>query len=212
MHRSLWICPNGLNDGSWHHMTTFVHVTITARVDGKSLVLLDCNGRKIRCIDAALARVASQEVQQQLAFRAAWHCSLVAKINAYEARRKRLEMSPWDRKFAMWVDSVRIRRNRSAWLRTVTVRSSTKKRCNKRFSRESRPDWSSAIQLLYLQYHGRLHEVRYRKSNPWRLWAQTVASNHRRKGHRYVKVRCGDGKAAGSQDSLTGVQMCIDWP
>lgn len=152
----------------------FTTVTLTAEVSGKNLVLLNRHGGKIAALETSLACPVTAESLGKIKLRKQWN-SAFSRMKAQLANKvSHASKSAWNRKCATWHASLRWRDNR--------VKSPAKAyaRC---FSSRVRKDWSLAVKAMYSQYRNRLHEARKRKQNPWRLWAQTVSCNHRKKGN-----------------------------
>ncbi len=187
----------------------YITVTLTARIDGECVVLLDAHGRKIAAIATSDAICASDSTVSSIETQREWQHAFSGMMLSLGNKHRRLTATPWQSKIGVWMKSLRWRRNRQ--------RAQVKTR-SKKYSEASRPDWTAAVSCLLHQYNGRLHEARLRKSNPWRLWAQTVAGNHRKKGVMYADcsiqkeaARAGDCQAVGKETGRSEVQMRIDW-
>lgn len=156
---------------------TYITVTLTARVDGECVVLLNALGKKIAVMPAVEAIPADEKTVHSIELRHKWKHAFSGMMGSLNKKQKRFDQSPWKSKVAVWQKSLRWRRNRQR------PQAKAKSKC---YSEESRPDWAAAILCLLSQYNSRLHEYRLRTRNPWRLWAQTVAVNNRKKGVMYA--------------------------
>lgn len=181
------------------HYTT---VELTARVEGDEVVLLDRDGKKIKRLSRHIAVVMSRDAFAAIT----WKASFTGMINSIKANERRMGRSAWQTKCDGWLVSLRHRRNRKRW----DSKHVTQKKASCRYSSLSRPDWGAAVKCLYVQYHNRLHEHRLRQKNPWRLWAQTVIGNHRKKGKRRAESIVRNSEAIGKQIETAGIQMRIN--
>ena len=185
-------------------------VTLSALIVGDSVRLVDVHGKKIAVLPLDLVRKASSETTDAMLLRAHWKHAFAGMIGSLNNKHKSMQATAWKRKIQVWQASLRWRRNR---LRPTTKSESI------RYSEHVRPDWNRAVRALLMQYNNRLHEARLRRANPWRLWAQTVAGNHRKKGamrdDRRNKAKenegVSDGRATGRVASHAAIQMRIDW-
>jgi hypothetical protein len=187
----------------------YTTVTLTARVDGECVILLDVHGKKIAVLPARDAITSDVKTISSIELRHQWKHAFSGMMGSLNNRQRRFAQSPWQSKFGVWTTSLRWRRNRK--------RPQFKQR-SKKYSQASRPDWASAVSCLMSQYNGRLHEHRLRTTNPWRLWAQTVAGNHRKKGtmhaDRSIQKKAnsvGDCETTGKEIAGSTIQVCINW-
>lgn len=187
-----------------------IAVTLSALVDGNMVRLVDSNGKKIAVIPLEIAEEASVATTEAMLLRAKWKHAFAGMIGSLNNKHKSRQVTAWQRKIQVWQASLRWRRNRQ--------KPHFKQR-SKKYSEASRPDWAAAVSCLLSQYNGRLHEARLRRANPWRLWAQTVAGNHRKKGamrddrREYTEKAegAGDSRPTRSPSSTAAVQMQLDW-
>jgi hypothetical protein len=187
-----------------------IAVTLSALADGSTVRLVDSNGKKIAVIPLDVAGEASLATTEAILLRANWKHAFAGMIGSLNNKHKSRQTTAWKRKIQVWQVSLRWRRNRT---RPATK---TQARC---YSEHVRTDWSRAALAMLAQYNNRLHEARLRRANPWRLWAQTVAGNHRKKGAMRDDRRneakenkgAGYGHAAGKSASQAAIQMRIDW-
>lgn len=201
-----------MNDGASAVMADphIIAVTLSALVDGNMVRLVDSNGKKIAVIPSEIAGEASRATTEAMLLRAKWKHAFAGMIGSLNNKHKSMQATAWQRKIQVWQASLRWRRNRQ--------RPQFKQR-SKKYSEASRPDWAAAVSCLLSQYNGRLHESRLRRANPWRLWAQTVAGNHRKKGAMRDDRRdyaektesVSDSQPARSSSATAAVQMQIDW-
>lgn len=185
-------------------------VTLSALVVGDSVRLVDVHGKKIAVVPLRLVGTASSQTTDALLLRAKWKHAFAGMSASLNSKHKSMQTTAWKRKIQVWQASLRWRRNRE---RPITKNHS---RC---YSGHVRTEWSRAVLALLAQYNNRLHEARLRRANPWRLWAKTVAGNHRKKGAMRDDRRneakenksVGDGHATGRSASQAAIQMRIDW-
>jgi hypothetical protein len=188
-----------------HSDAKIVTVTLTAVIRDGQATLLDANGKRLRRTDVSVLRPMSQLEVKRLVVRAKWHASIRGMVQQHCSKIAYKSQSQWDRKFVNWLKSVRMRNNRPYWR--------NKKQPSNRYTKETRPHWEAAVRCLLMQYDHRLHEHRKRKANPWRLWSQTVAGNHRKKGERHARqaIQKADGSSVGKEARRTSIQMQINW-
>jgi hypothetical protein len=187
----------------------YVTVTLTARVSGDSVVLLDVHGKKIASVRASDAVRASDGTISSIETRRKWQHAFAGMMGAINNEHKRLAKTAWEVKTQTWLKSLRWRRNRN------NPPAKSLSRC---YSPAVRPNWDAAVVALVRQYNSRLNERRLRKSNPWRLWAQTVAGNLRKKAmmrndfsaQKETQI-VRDSEAARKEVGRPEVQVCIDW-
>ena len=151
-------------------------VCLSAVVVGDKVRLLDRNGKHIAVIDASLACETSEETSAEIILRAHWAQSFAGMMGSHMRKLACYSSTAWDRKIGMWITVVKCRRNRN--------RPISKKKAI-RYSEQARPNWDKALSCMFAQYNNRLHERRLRTANPWRLWAQTVSGNQRKKRERH---------------------------
>lgn len=165
----------------------YVTVTLSARVAGDRLVILDVHGKRIAVVPSSDAIPLSEQFIKSIELRNEWKAAFSGMLGSLNSKRMRMLASPWDVKIKTWMVSLRHRRNRK----------SARYGKNFRYSDENRKDWSHAIKCLLAQYNNKLGEYRLRNKNPWRLWAQTVAGNHRKKGCVYADSSVQEKKKRG---------------
>jgi hypothetical protein len=187
----------------------YVTVMLTARVLGDSFVLLDVHGKRIAVVPAIDAVECSKHTINSIEMRTKWREAFSGMLGSLGSKRHRMQKSPWEIKIQTWMASLRHRRNRKV------VRYGK----NFRYSDEKRKMWSDAVTCLLSQYNQKLCEYRLRSKNPWRLWAQTVSGNHRKKGCVYAdssvpqeKERSkSNGETVGANVDQQGIQMQLHW-
>jgi hypothetical protein len=154
----------------------YVTVTLSARMSGDRFVILDVHGKRIAVLPLSDAIPLSEQSIKSIELRNEWKSAFSGMLGSLNSKRLRMLALPWDVKIQTWMTSLRHRRNRR----------SARYGKNFRYSDEKRKDWSHAVTCLLAQYNNKLGEYRLRNKNPWRLWAQTVAGNHRKKGCFYA--------------------------
>jgi hypothetical protein len=184
-------------------------VCLSAVVVGDKVRLLDRNGKRIAVIDASLACETSEETSAEIILRANWAQSFAGMMGSYTNKLAYVSQTGWDRKIGTWLKSICCRRNRN--------RPITKKKAI-RYSAEARPNWDKAIDCLFMQYNNRLHEHRLRTANPWRLWAQTVSGNHRKKREQHEDSSVSEeadvqhfSQGSGASAEGSAIQMRMQW-
>lgn len=187
----------------------YVTVTLTARVAGGDVVLLNANGKKIAAIAAPDAACVSECTINSIELRHEWRTAFAGMIGSIHSTRRRILRTPWENKVSTWMKSLRFRRNRQ------------RPRYNKnfRYSDEKRRVWSDAVRCMLSQYNNKLHEHRLRTKSPWRLWAQTVAGNHRKKRFVYAdssaeektQFGIGYGKTVRAKVEQPVIQLQLQW-
>ena len=122
------------------------------------------------CADVNAALLAAKKAQGE----SAWRMVLGQCAGRLE-QKMQAEISnaenPWRRKCQTWIVSLRHRRNR---LRIT--RSSPNS-----YTDAVRPDWNSWASVSLKRLRAIETELTKRAENPWRVWAQTVSSNHRQR-------------------------------
>ena len=184
-------------------------VTLSALIVGGRARLVDGNGKRIAVISLEVASEASDEAMNSMLVWADWNRAFAGMLNSLHCHRIRMRVSPWETKTQTWMKSLRLRRNH----RKLQYGD------NSRYAEKTRPNWGAAVACLLQQYSNRLREHRLRSKNPWRLWAQTVVGNHRKKRLVYAdssiqeETKCGigDSKAVGAETARPEVQVRIDW-
>ena len=179
----------------------YVTVTLTARVSGDYVVLLDAHGKKIARVPLSVAHTASQSVLESISIKQKWKASFGGMIHFLSQRNKRLSATEWERKIATWQKSLRLRRNRPHVFKAQS----------RRFSPDVRKTWDDAIRCLMSQYLSARNEYLLRKKNPWRLWAQTVSGNHRKKTNAGQDRTISDSETIAAKTGRTEFQVCFDW-
>lgn len=184
----------------------YIIVELVARVEGDEVVLLDSSGKKVARMPASTASAASVDTLNKVELRMKWRGAFGGMINGLRGKVDRLQQTAWQRKFAVWQTSVRMRRNRQRH----NAAKANPKTAARRFTHDSRPDWKAAIKCMVAQYHNIIRENVRRKKNPWRLWAQTVSGNLRKKAIRNEREIVCDGEATGKQTAQPAVHVQFD--
>lgn len=165
----------------------YVTVTLTARVDGDDLVLLDANGKKIGHVVHGKAFEASPGTIALIETRREWRYSIRQMLACNAKRHIRSSATDWDRKISTWLSAVRFRRNRP---------EQSKMSHERRIIRwtQKRPDWEKAIRLMVCRNRCVVYRSVNRESSPWRVWTETVAANIKARRRRYEDY-CAWGQA-----------------
>lgn len=184
----------------------YIIVELVARVEGDEVVLLDSNLQKIAKLHRSRASLASRDTIRSIELVVQWRAAFKGMVHSINAKNERLQQTPWQKKCGVWTTSIRHRRNRKIWNNQHFRRKSVAKR----FSEESRPSWEAAIKCMLYQYINKTTEYRLRQKNPWRLWAQTVIGNHRKKGKRREESILRNSQATRAQTATAGVHVCAE--
>ena len=152
----------------------YVNVTLTARVEGDRVVLIDGNGNPIRAIPAVDARTADASVLEAIELRHTWSSALAGMIGGNLKATQRHKRSAWDAKISVWVVSLRHRRNRTRPSRSRSGPPRPKFRSQ---------TWEERLDHLTAQHIKWKRKCESRESNPWSLWAETVSGNLRKRGY-----------------------------
>jgi hypothetical protein len=187
----------------------YITVTLTARVSGDSVVLLDAHGKKIAVVPSSVAECTTNGTIKSIEVKHEWRRAFSGMIGSIHNKRSRILRTPWEIKISTWMKSLRLRRNRPKPYYCK----------NFRYSDEKRKVWSDAVRCLLSQYNNRLHEHRLRAKSPWRLWAQTVAGNHRKKKSDYADCSIREkkeqgvshGEATRTKTGKPDVQLQLHW-
>ena len=163
----------------------YVTVTLTARLEGDRVVLIDGNGNPIRAIRAIDAHTADESVIEAIELRHTWSSALAGMIGGNLKSTQRHKRSAWDAKISVWVVSLRHRRNRTRPRRSRSGPPRPK------FRSET---WEQRLDHLTAQHIKWKRKCESREATPWSLWAETVSGNLRKRG--YVNE---DIKAVGQQ-------------
>jgi hypothetical protein len=185
----------------------YITVTLTARVSGDSVVLLDAHGKKIAVIPALSAECTTIGTIKAIEVRHEWRHAFMKMIAYNGHRHTSSRHDKWHRKTQSWLASLRHRRNRPE-----ECRKSHERRANRWI--EKRPNWDEAFTLMLKRNDCVFHRHRHRAKNPWRVWAETVAANikSRRRRHEddYEAIQANAVRSS-EQTGGTGVQVRFDW-
>lgn len=152
----------------------YVTVTLTARLEGDRVVLIDGNGNPIRAIRAIDAHTADESVLEAIELRHTWSSALAGMIGGNLKATQRHKRSAWDAKISVWVVSLRHRRNRTRPRRSRSGPPRPK------FRSET---WEQRLDHLTAQHIKWKRKCESREANPWSLWAETVSGNLRKRGY-----------------------------
>ena len=152
----------------------YVNVTLTARVEGDRVVLIDGNGNTIRAIREIDARTADASVLKAIELRHTWSSALAGMIGGNLKATQRHKLSAWDAKISVWVVSLRHRRNRTRPSRSRSGPPRPKFRSQ---------TWEERLDHLTAQHINWKRKCESREANPWSLWAETVSGNLRKRGY-----------------------------
>lgn len=184
-------------------------VTLTCYEADGVIVVLDSRGKRLAVTSKTHAKIVPQESIIASEHRRMWSLSANGWMGSRNSTNHRMSRSCWDKKASMWLGVVRMRRNRT---RPLKIRK-TDRQC----VRWQRSSWDDAIRCMEYQFRNRTYKERTRQSNPWILWAETVAGNLRTRGTRYVtasserSVLVGHEKRIASQARAAAIQMRIEW-
>ena len=183
-------------------------VTLTAIDNGSSVTLLDCFGKRIAKVPRHIAQetceVTSSKIQRTLD----WQDAYIKCSKQHHGRKKRKELSGWEKQAHVWHRSLRFRRN--------SLRSKERKQtqCKKHVSDTPR-SWHEACFVLRKNYVQKVCNERLRERNHWRLWAETIYSNLRKRKDIHEQKKHGNGFPDNSaicfDTGTTGRQMCLEW-
>lgn len=190
-------------------MKRIVTVTLTAIQHGDTVRILDANGKRVGSIPLVAAAPASEDVVKSLAFKIEWQLAFSRMMGGLNSKTQRMQKTRWERKIQVWQASLRWRRNR---------RQEVFKSPSRKYTPHARPTWQHAVNAMLRQYNFRLHESRLRKNNPWRVWAQTVSGNHRKRraiinerNQEKALQSVSDGSGFGIATGTTELQMQLHW-
>lgn len=184
----------------------YIIVELVGRVEGDEVVLLDSDLQKVAKIHRDRASLANKETIESIERVVEWRAAFRGMVHSINAKNDRMQQTPWQKKCGTWTTSIRHRRNRKNW----NDQHFKRKSLAKRYSDESRPTWDAAIKCMLYQYINKTTESRLRQKNPWRLWAQTVIGNHRKKGKRREESIVRNSKAIGEKVARAGIRMCAE--
>jgi hypothetical protein len=180
--------------------STYVSVTLTARVKGDFLLLLDASGNVVKKLPAEDAKECGAELILQIeSRRTPWSIKICAMVGGAKASKK-YERSEWDKKVNVWLSSLRHRSNRSHSL----TADNKKEQC-------VRGDWEQSIDFLLKQSYRIQRKTELRESDEWRLWSETVAANHRTKERRRGEASITNFQEPSRKARVPAVQVCFDW-
>lgn len=183
----------------------YVTVTLTGRVVGDRIVLIDSRGRSFVSINCDLARPMPHDAVESMRMWREWSQAICGMIGKHRNKLKRSQLSCWDAKIGVWVKSLTTRRNR-------TRPNVTRKRHS---GKERGPsNWEHRFKFLEMQHLNRKRIQELRAANQWALWAETVSGNLRMRSRREKNggvESLGQQEIAGRQDQAAELQMCIDW-
>jgi hypothetical protein len=192
-----------------------VTISITAICIGENVTLLDATGKEFASISARVAREVSPEMQSSIQrdILLLWH----EKKHGWPATWRRMRgqhlgkcsrrgRTEWEIKAQGWMASIRWRRNR---IRLPRKGNSI----NGERARSDSETWETACRFFYIKHANILRKKDIRKNDPWRLWAETVYSNHRAKEERNEERRQGISVANGIQGDTreAEIQVCFKW-
>jgi hypothetical protein len=187
---------------------TVTSVTLTAIDNGSSLTLMDVFGKRIATVQKHCAMQIPAAIEGQIQKHLDWQEAFVRCSRQHHGRLKRKNLSGWEKQAHVWHRSLRWRRNR------------LKSQDQSHSPRAARPvsahaSWREACFALRKVYVQKLCNERRRKKNHWRLWAETIYSNLRKRKdiheQRKQRGRVSDDQAISLNTGTTGRQMCIEW-
>ena len=178
----------------------YVNVTLTARVKGEFLLLLDGSGNVIKKLPAGSAKECGADVLSDIeSRRSPWSIKICAMVGGAKASKK-YGKSDWDKKLNVWLASLRHRSNR-------------KHSCtdDKKRHQVVRANWDEAIGFLLKQSYAMQRKKELRQRDEWRLWSETVAANHRTKERRRGEASITNFQEPARKARVPAVQVCFDW-
>lgn len=194
-------------------MTVVDRETFTVVRLGRSVRILDSSGRAVAKVQSDVACAMTERAESDLRVLLLWRPKLQQMACHFFQRVDRCVQNPWEKKCGVWMRSLRWRRNRTKHVRKTNSLSSNR--------RQSDLTWDDASRLLLAQYANRFYEKRKREESPWRLWAQTVYSNLKKRrdirneraaGHQIIEAgRESDDQGIDGGCRKTRLQMCFDW-
>jgi hypothetical protein len=95
----------------------YVNVTLTARLEGNRLLLLDGSGKLIKAIQVDQAKTLDGDDVACIELRHEWSSAIAGMIGSNFNATHRHKRSGWDAKISVWVVSLRHRRNRTRPIR-----------------------------------------------------------------------------------------------
>jgi hypothetical protein len=185
----------------------YITVTLTARILGDSVVLLDAHGKKIAAVTASAAKCTTSATIESIEVRHEWRNAFMQMLAYNGHRHASSRHDEWHRKTQSWLASVRHRRNRPD-----QCRNSHKRRAIRWI--EKRRNWDEAITLMLKRNDCVFHRHRHRAKNPWRVWTETVAANIKSRRRRHEddhETIQADAVRSSEQIGGTGVQVRFDW-
>lgn len=178
----------------------YVSVTLTARVKGEFLLLLDGSGNVIKKLPAGSAKECGADVLSDIeSRRSPWSIKICAMVGGVKSSKKH-ERSDWDKKVNVWLTSLRHRSNRN---HSVTE--------DKKGQRSVRVNWDQSIEFLLKQSYAMQRKNDLRECDEWRLWSETVAANHRSKERRRGEASITNFQEPARKTGVPAVQVCFDW-
>jgi hypothetical protein len=190
------------------HVRNLTTVTLTAIDNGTSVTLLDCSGKRIAKIPKHVAHETCETTSRKIQKALDWQDAYAKCSKQHHGRKKRRELSGWEKQAHVWHRSLRFRRN--------SLRSKERKQTHgNNPARDMPKSWHEACFVLRKTYVQKLCNERRREKNHWRLWAETIYSNLRKRKDIHGQKKHGDGfshTAAICFDTrTTGRQMCLEW-
>jgi len=185
----------------------YVTATLTARVSGDFVVLLDVHGKKIATIPAKSAVCASALTIESIEVRHKWQNSFKQMLAYNSYRHSHSRQDEWQKKIQTWLKSVKCRRNRPEYCRLASERRA------KRWS-DKRANWEATMCLMLRRNCAVIHKHKERSRNPWRIWTETVAANIKARRNRHEDDREtieADTVRFAGQTGVAGVQVRFDW-
>jgi len=185
----------------------YITVTLTARVSGDSVVLLDAHGKKIAVIPALSAECTTNGTIEAIEVRHEWRNSFMQMLAYNGHRHVSSRHNEWHRKTQSWLASLRHRRNRPD-----KCRAAHERRANRWI--EKRRNWDEALALMLKRNDCVIHRHRHRAKNPWRVWTETVAANIKSRRRRHeddCETIQADTVGSSKQTRGTGIQVRFDW-
>lgn len=167
------------------HTRSLTTVTLTAIDNGSSVTLLDCSGKRIAKIPKHIAQEICETTSGKIQRTLDWQDAYAKCSKQHHSRKQRRELSGWEKQAHVWHRSLRFRRN--------SLRSKERKQTHrKKHVRDIPTSWREACFVLRKSYVQKLCSERLRERNHWRLWAETIYSNLRKRKDIHEQKKHGD--------------------
>jgi len=141
---------------------------MSAYVVNGNLIILDCNGRRLKKTKVHLAAELHPDARKNIETHLLWRDASLRWAKKYCGMVSRKNYSGWRKKAQVWEKSLRWRRNRKRPIRRGRTINGGRQRLGV-------TNWSQAAKLLIAQYI----RIKKRNDRPWARWSETVTRNMR---------------------------------